>query len=74
MEIVMSRKKTMTLNLAESEMDLLEKLAKRQELSKTALLKQALRLYRNVIERIVAGDKLFFEDELGNKKTELMFL
>lgn len=70
----MSGKKTMTLNLTKAEMDLLEKLAERQELSKTALIKQALRLYRNVIERIVDGEKLFFEDELGNKKTELLFL
>lgn len=67
-------KKTMTLNLTESEMLVLEDLAKRKELTKTALIRQAIRLYQMVETRLAAGEKLIFEDEKAQKKAELMVL
>ncbi len=67
-------KKTMTLNLTEREMEALEELSRRKDLSKTAVVRQALRLYQLVEARLAAGEKLFFEDELAAKKAELMVL
>lgn len=67
-------KKTMTLNLTESEMRAVEDLARKKELSKTALIKQAIRLYQMIDFRISQGEKLVFEDEKTQKKAELMVL
>src|SRR5205823_14425730 len=39
-------KKTMTLNLTEREMEVLEELSRKKELSKTAVIRQALRLFQ----------------------------
>lgn len=70
----MSNKRTMTLNITGAEMDALDELAKRKELSKTAVIRQALRLYQVVDARLESGEKLYFEDELENKKAEVMML
>ncbi len=67
-------KKTMTLNLTEAEMAVLEELCEKKDLSKTVLLRQALRLYQRVEERLERGDKLFFEDEASKEKAEIMML
>ena len=67
-------KKTMTLNLSEAEMRVLDELANKKDLSKTAVLRQALRLYQMVEARLSAGEKLVFEDEKAQKKAELMVL
>ena len=65
-------KKTMTLNLTPAEMDALDELAHKKDLSKTAVIRQALRLYQAVDARVTQGDKLFFENELQKKKAELV--
>ena len=70
----MGAKKTMTLNLTEAEMQVLEELSARKDLSKTALLRQALRMYQVVDARLGKGDKLFFEDEHTKEKAEVMML
>lgn len=70
----MADKRTMTLNLTEPEMQVLEQLAERKELSKTAVLRQALRLYQMVSLRLEKGQKLYFEDDLEKKKSELVML
>ncbi|MDZ4830445.1 MAG: ribbon-helix-helix protein, CopG family [Phycisphaerae bacterium] len=70
----MTPKRTMTLNLSPAEMDSLEELAAKKDLSKTALLRQALRLYQLVDVRLSLGEKLVFEDELQKKKSELVVL
>ena len=70
----MGAKKTMTLNLTEAEMRVLEELSARKDLSKTALLRQALRMYQVVDARLGKGDKLFFEDEQTKEKAEVMIL
>ncbi len=70
----MALKRTMTLNLTHAEMAALEELADKKELSKTAVLRQALRLYQAVDARLAKGEKLFFEDEAEKKKAEVMML
>ena len=66
-------KRTMTLNLSPAEMDSIETLCERKQLTKTALLRQCLRLYQVVEARIDAGEKIFFEDK-KKAKSELMLL
>jgi hypothetical protein len=70
----MPSKKTMTLNLTDAEMRVLEDLSNKKDLSKTALLRQALRLYQLVESRIEKGDRLFFEDDRTKEKAEVMML
>ncbi len=70
----MLTKKTMTLNLTDAEMRVLEELCVRKDLSKTAVLRQALRLYQLVDVRLEKGDKLFIEDDSTKEKAEIMML
>ncbi len=71
----MSDKKTMTLNLTETEMGVLEELSAKKDLSKTAVLRQALRLYQLVDMRLSQGARLFLESaDKGDEKAELMVL
>ena len=70
----MSDKKTMTLNLTDSEMLVLDSLSMKKELSKTALIKQALRLYQLINVRIDGGEKLYFENDITKEKAEVMFV
>ncbi|WP_108519115.1 transcriptional regulator [Bradyrhizobium algeriense] len=67
-------KKTMTLNLTDAEMTALEQLSGKKDLSKTAVLRQALKLYQLVDVRLGQGGKLFFEDDATKEKAELMVL
>jgi predicted transcriptional regulator len=69
----MSAKRTMTLNLTDAEMTALAELCEKKDLSKTAVLRQALRLYQMVDLRLERGEKLFFEDE-AKAKAEVMVL
>ncbi|HZL38528.1 MAG TPA: ribbon-helix-helix protein, CopG family [Tepidisphaeraceae bacterium] len=69
----MDDKKTMTLNLTGREMEVLEELAAKKEMSKTAILRHALRLYQLVDFKLAKGGKLFLEDA-KNKKAELLVL
>lgn len=69
----MAGKRTMTLNLSDAEMKAVEELARKKELSKTSILRQALRLYQLVETRLAQGEKIFFEDD-KEKKSELMLL
>jgi hypothetical protein len=67
-------KKTMTLNLTDAEMDALERLSTQKDLTKTAILRQALRLYQLVEARLLRGEKLFFENDSTKEKAELMLV
>ncbi|MFO0884547.1 MAG: ribbon-helix-helix protein, CopG family [Pirellulales bacterium] len=67
-------KKTMTLNLTDAEMRVLDEMCERKGLNKTAVLRQALRLYQAVEVRVLKGDKLVFENDLTKEKTELVVL
>lgn len=70
----MIEKRTMTLNLRQKEMEVLEVLCAKKDLSKTALIRQALRLYQVVEMRLDRGDKLFIEDKGTKEKAEMMLL
>ena len=63
----MTVKRTMTLNLSPEEMDAVETVARRKDVTKTAIIKQAIRLYLLVDTRLGDGDKLFVEDEEKQK-------
>lgn len=63
----------MTLNLSRVEMDAIEELCEKKQLTKTALLRQCLRLYQVIESRIDAGEKIFFEGKKKDK-SELMLL
>ena len=67
-------KKTMTLNLTQTEMQALEQLSALKDLTKTAVLRQALRLYQMVDRRARDGEKLYFENGETKEKAELMLL
>jgi len=67
-------RRSMTLNLTDVEMTALEALCKKKDLNKTAILRQALRLYQFVETRAERGDKLFFEDESTKEKAEVVML
>jgi len=67
-------KKTMTLNLTAREMAVLEELAAKKDLSKTATMRLALRLLQAVDAKIQTGQKLYTEDEQTKDKSELVLL
>jgi hypothetical protein len=64
----------MTLNLTDAEMGALEDLSSEKDMSKTAVLRQALRLYQLINARLRIGEKLFFEDAVAKEKKELVVL
>ncbi len=70
----MTAKRTMTLNLTDAEMRALDDLSTRKDITKTAVLRQALRLYQTVEARVEKGDKLLVVNDATKEKAELMFL
>ncbi|QNP41727.1 transcriptional regulator [Lysobacter solisilvae (ex Woo and Kim 2020)] len=70
----MATKRTMTLNLTDAEMEVLEQISTEKDMSKTAILRQALRLYQVITVRLQDGEKLFFEDAVAKEKKELVVL
>jgi len=70
----MAEKRTMTLNLTETEMNVLEDLAAKKDLNKTVVIRQALRLYQMVDQRIREGKKVFIEDSMTKDKSELVLI
>jgi predicted transcriptional regulator len=70
----MTAKRTMTLNLTDAEMRALDDLSLRKDLTKTAVLRQALRLYQTIEARLERGDKLLFENDATKEKAELMLV
>lgn len=62
---------TMTLNMSEKEMAALDAMASDKDVSKTQIMRQALRLYQLVDKRIKAGEKLMFS---GDKQRVIEFV
>lgn len=71
-DVTATAKRTMTLNLSEAEMGALEDLSHKKELSKTAVLRQALRFYQLVESRLGKGEKMYFENEATKEKAEML--
>lgn len=67
-------KRTMTLNLTPQEMEVVEDLAEKKDISKTAVLRLALRLLQKIDSRVELGSKLYVEDEFTKEKSELVIL
>ena len=67
-------KRTMTLNLTEREMAVLEDLAAKKDLSKTGVMRLALRLLQAVDAKTRLGQKMMFEDERTKEKSELIMI
>ena len=68
------RKRTMTLNLSEREMEVLEDLCRRKDMNKTGVIKHALKLYQLLDHKIAQGDKVYFEDASTKKQLEVMII
>jgi hypothetical protein len=71
---VMGEKRTMTLNLSEEEMGSLDQLALRNDMSKTAVIRKAIRIYLVLEKRMQRGEHIFVEDELHQMKVELLLV
>ncbi len=56
---------TMTLTLSDREMEVLTQLSVDKGLTKTATVKQALRLYQMIDARLSAGERLMFSGDKG---------
>lgn len=69
-----NEKRTMTLNLTPREMAVLEDLAAKKDLSKTGVMRLALRLLQAVDAKIQMGQKLMFEDEKTKEKSEMVLI
>jgi hypothetical protein len=67
-------KRTMTLNLTAREMAVLEELAAKKDLSKTGVMRLALRLLQATDAKIELGQKLMFENEKTKEKGELVMI
>lgn len=67
-------KPTMTLNLSAPEMAALDELAREKDMSKTAVLRSALRLYQMVHVRMKSGQQMIFEGGPEKRKVELVVL
>lgn len=61
----------MTLNLTAREMAVVEELAASHEITKTALIRQALRVYQMIQSRIAAGETMTFS---GDKERVALFV
>ena len=57
------KKPTMTLNLSDREMAVVDSLALEMDVSKTTVLRSALRLYQLVHARIKAGERMMFSGD-----------
>lgn len=62
---------TMTLNMSAREMAALTELAEWHDMSKTQVMRQALRLYQLVNIRVRAGERLYFS---GDEKRAIEFV
>lgn len=61
-------RKTMTLNLSVNEMEALERLCEEKSISKTALIRQALRLYQSVHSQLGQGYNIYAENPQLERK------
>lgn len=68
------KKKSLVLKLSDQEMEVLAQLAERRGTTKSGLLRQALRLYQSVDERMQQGERLYLEDSQHKEKMELVLL
>jgi Ribbon-helix-helix protein, copG family len=68
------RDKSLVLTLSTDEMGALQKLSDKRGVTKSAVLRQSLRLYESLDARIAAGNRLVLEAPHTNEKSELLLL
>jgi predicted transcriptional regulator len=68
------REKGLMLSLSEAEMAALERLADRKGQTKSAILRQALRLYESLDTKLSEGNRLVLEAPDETDKTEVLLL
>ena len=71
---IMGEKRTMTLNLSQEEMNSLDQLALRNDMSKTAVIRKAIRIYLTLEKRMQKGEHIFVEDDLHQIRAELLLV
>ena len=64
----------MTLNLTAREMAVVEELASKKDLTKSGVIRLAIRLLQAVDSKIQMGQKLIFEDEKTKEKSEMVLI
>jgi len=69
----LSSKTLISLNLSLAELELLSELSKKKEMSKSAVLRQSLRIMAAIEQRISQGEKFYFETPLKEKSELLLF-
>ncbi|WP_019498507.1 ribbon-helix-helix protein, CopG family [Pseudanabaena sp. PCC 6802] len=69
----MSGKTLISLNLSQAELDLLTELSEKKEMSRSAVIRQAIRLMGMMEQRLNKGEKLYFES-LDKEKSEVLLL
>jgi regulatory protein YycI of two-component signal transduction system YycFG len=67
----LNKKTLISLNLSSSELDLLTDLSEKKEMSKSAILRQALRMMAVLEQRIEQGEK-FYVESLDKEKSEVL--
>ena len=70
----MGEKRTMTLNLSEEEMTSLDEIAARSDMTKTAVIRKAIRVYLTLEKRMQKGEHIYVEDELHQIRAELVLV
>jgi regulatory protein YycI of two-component signal transduction system YycFG len=69
----LNKKTLIPLNLSEAELQLLTELSQKKEMSKSAVLRQALRIMGMIEQRIEQGEKFYFES-LDKEKSEIVLM
>ena len=72
--MVESEKKSMTLNLTPREMAVVEELASKKDLTKSGVIRLAIRLLQAVDSKVQMGQKLILEDEKTKEKSEMVII
>jgi predicted transcriptional regulator len=65
---------SLVLNLSKNEMSALDRLAENKGQTKSAVLRQALRLYESIDLRIAQGARLVLEEPDKKEKAEVLLL
>jgi predicted DNA-binding protein len=69
----LNKKTLISLNLSDTELELLSQLSEEKGMSKSAIVRQALRMMAVIEQRIAQGEKLYFES-LDKEKSEVLLL
>lgn len=69
----MSKKTLISINLSEAELNLLAELSEKKEMSKSAVLRQALRMMGLIEQRISQGEKFYLESA-DKEKSEVLLV